>query len=182
MNSSPGYLNEAEINQREKRLETEQKEKALALISAASEAISALNKYVEQLPEKVVINNSLALRYYLGRAGQDTRKSLGTGVPQGHKLINAPLTAAAAREELRKVMRQRGFNEDEILRRFPILPYERAAKEKEQELTEFEQFAQAFYKTEARRMKVPVEKVANNLKFQLLARQTHDTLIELGDF
>ena len=140
--NTAGYLNEAEIRQREEWLESTQKTRALALISAASAAIEELNEYINQLPEKVVINNSLALRYYLGRAGQDTRKTLGTGIPQGHKHMPAPAAPDVNREELRKLMRQRGFSEADVLSRFPVLPQERAAIKKAQELTEFEKFAQ----------------------------------------
>jgi hypothetical protein len=181
MKTSTGYLNEAEIQQREMRLSAEKKAKALELIAAASDAISELNEYIEQLPEKLIIENSLALRYYLGRAGQNTRKTLGTGIPQGHKPTDAPAASEVDRADLRKLMRQRGFSEEEILRRFPVLPYERAAQQKAQELTEFEKFEQNFYKQQARRLNVPVETVAKNANFQRLARQTHDTMLELKD-
>ncbi|HXJ94236.1 MAG TPA: hypothetical protein VMT20_15415 [Terriglobia bacterium] len=162
------YHTEQELKQKAEARSAEQTAEVLQALQAVEAAISHLNSLVDQLPESVVVENKLALRYFLGRAGQDKRQGLSSfGVSVGGKPVNVPATSQVDREEYRQLLRGKGFSEDEVLKRFPLLPHEKEAPKAHK--TDEEKFKEAFYRAQAKASGLPVEKIADHWRFRELA-------------
>ena len=79
-------------------------------------------------------------------------------------------------------MRKRGFEESEIFKRFPLLPYEKELLRNEKpKKTPFETFCATFYRQQAKALSKPVELIEKNYQFQQLAKQAYSLSQELED-